>query len=169
MHYLKLVRYYATYAVLLIVVVAGSVYQANHGCTPHTGSNPGFQDVGPHDRVIYRYRDTTPEAYDYGDFVVYLPRVRRAEEARDQITVGRVAGKPGDVLAIRNGQLIRNGSPATDVMPDELDEAFPDMPPLTVPRDTLWLLGGNADAEDSRTFGPVAVTAVHGKAVYVRR
>ncbi|MFZ9464296.1 MAG: signal peptidase I [Vulcanococcus sp.] len=78
--------------------------------------------------------------------------------------IKRVIGQPGDVIAVRDGQLWRNGQ--------LLPEAWRAEPiaytfgPVTVPEDTLLVLGDNRNASlDSHLWGPLPRSAVIGTAV----
>lgn len=90
-----------------------------------------------------------------GDIVVFI-------SPRDhQRLIKRVAALPGDTLQRRGGYLARNGIPTTH----PASPAQPDNFTLTLPPDTYYLLGDNAEASlDSRTFGPVPRDAILGRA-----
>lgn len=78
--------------------------------------------------------------------------------------IKRVIGLPGDRIQVDRGRVIVNGAAL-----DEPYVHFPDdrsFPALTVPADSLYVLGDNrADSEDSRVFGFVPVNQVTGRAV----
>jgi signal peptidase I len=82
--------------------------------------------------------------------------------------IKRVIGLPGDVVEGRDGSVFVNGV--------RLDEPYlkqPDLPirpfgPVTVPVDSLFVMGDNRRAsQDSRFFGPIPVDDVVGKAFVI--
>ncbi|MCP9790578.1 signal peptidase I [Vulcanococcus limneticus Candia 3F8] len=79
--------------------------------------------------------------------------------------IKRVVAEPGDVVEVRDGQLIRNGTPVAEPW---LSEAMDySLPPLTVPEDGLMVLGDNRNASlDSHLWGPLPSREVIGTAVF---
>jgi signal peptidase I len=82
--------------------------------------------------------------------------------------IKRVIGLPGDVVEGSDGSVFVNGV--------RLDEPYlkqPDLPirpfgPVTVPVDSLFVMGDNRRAsQDSRFFGPIPVDDVVGKAFVI--
>ncbi len=78
--------------------------------------------------------------------------------------IKRVVGRPGDAIAVRDGQLWRNGEPVVEPWRREpIDYSFG---PVTVPAGTLLVLGDNRNASlDSHLWGPLPEQAVIGTAV----
>ena len=89
--------------------------------------------------------------------------------------VARVVARPGDVISLRHGQVIRNGriettptvnySCATSVM-----GGYCSLPtPVHVPRGDYFLMNDNriADQTDSRVWGPVPASWILGKVVEI--
>jgi len=101
-------------------------------------------------------------AINRGD-VVAFPR-RDADEQR--LFLKRVVGLPGDAVAIRHGALLLNGARLPEsyaTMPDSRDMAT-----VKIPSGSVFVLGDNrADSDDSRSFGPVPISSIMGKAVLI--
>jgi signal peptidase I len=81
----------------------------------------------------------------------------------DELLIKRVIGLPGDQVEIRDGQVFVNHQ-----MLDEPYVVFPadgDYGPIDVPPLHLFVLGDNRNfSNDSRTFGPVPMRNVVGRA-----
>lgn len=108
------------------------------------------------DRVLIEKISFRWTGVRHGDIVV----VRMLGE--DMIK--RVLGLPGDDIACRNGALLRNGVPVRESY--LLAGAVTECTPMTVPADTLYLLGDHREASaDSRRWGAVPATAVVGRVV----
>lgn len=78
--------------------------------------------------------------------------------------IKRIIGLPGDSVRIERGKVYVNG-----VLLEEPYVRYPDersFPEVTVPADSLYVLGDNrADSDDSRFWGFVPENAVLGKAL----
>ena len=88
-------------------------------------------------------------------------------EFEDEVMVKRVVAGPGDVIAMDDGVVVRNGRRLREAIPRELNRSvsFPDYP---MGDDELFLLGDNRRVSiDSRDFGPVRLGDVIGR-VYLR-
>ncbi len=113
----------------------------------------------------------------YGDqrLIIELVSYRFEQPARGDIVVlnvpdresvpliKRVIGLPGDVVEIRDGQVLINGAPLAEPY---LSESTPgDMQPRLVPEEHLFVMGDNRDASnDSRFFGMVPYAQIIGRA-----
>jgi signal peptidase I len=112
------------------------------------------------------------DAYNRGDIVVFQPPQDWGET--DTPFIKRVIGEPGDTVEIRDDGLVYINGVALDepyLYADEPGvEPQPTTPPLevskwTVPPDELFLMGDHrANSADSRTFGPVPIDRVIGRA-----
>jgi signal peptidase I len=101
-------------------------------------------------------------AWQRHDVVTYHPPV-----SPDRLYIGRIIGLPGETVEIRDDQVLINGDPLTEQHPVWVDPEFPDVQqphgPERVPDDAVFLLGDNRNrSQDSRHFGPVSRSALHG-------
>ena len=112
------------------------------------------------------------DAYNRGDIVVFEPPEEWGEANTPFIK--RVIGEPGDKVEIRDDGLVYINSVAIDEPylyseeaggPPQETTAPLEQSTWTVPEGDLFLMGDHrANSEDSRTFGPVAVSQVIGRA-----
>jgi signal peptidase I len=112
------------------------------------------------------------DAYNRGDIVVFEPPEEWGESNTPFIK--RVIGEPGDTVEIRDDGLVYVNDQVLDepyLYADELGgPPDPTTAPLeqsswTVPQGDLFLMGDHrANSADSRTFGPVPIDRVVGRA-----
>ncbi len=82
--------------------------------------------------------------------------------------IERIVAGPGDRISIRNGHVIRNGTPASESFIQPCDAqamecSFPRA--LTVPAGGYYVLGDNrGNSYDSRYWGPVTAASIIGQA-----
>jgi len=124
-------------------------------------------------RVVGRSMDPTLENNQYlavgklgyrlhapqrGDIIVFRdPR----EDGRKLIK--RVIGLPGEVLEIRNGQVLVNNQPLDE--PYVLSQGHYSYPPMTLPEDEYFVLGDNRNnSSDSHNWGLLPRKEIIGKA-----
>lgn len=115
-----------------------------------------------------------------GDYLMVAPR--RGPPRRDEVVsfrdergqfIQRVAGLPGDTLAMVDGALRRNGRPVAEpwrfIDPESgVARAALEWGPTVVPRDSVFLLGDNrGDSFDSRYRGFVPLDALVGRATRI--
>ena len=117
---------------------------------------PGEDRSG--DRIIYPFHP--PER---GDIIVFNPPVRS-----DKPYIKRVIGLPGETVSVQDGYVYIDGQ--------RLDEPYINGPitecgnqrrcdPVTVPEGEIFVMGDNrTNSSDSRSFGPVDVDRIIGKA-----
>ncbi|BEV36410.1 signal peptidase I [Synechococcus sp. M16CYN] len=80
--------------------------------------------------------------------------------------IKRLVGLPGDVLTVQQGRLLRNGESADE--PWLLEAMNYAMPPTTVPKDQVWVMGDNRNASlDSHLWGPLPEKNVIGTAIWL--
>ena len=97
------------------------------------------------------------------------PCDRPTARASSQTFIKRVVGKPGDVLRIRNGHVIRNGVREHDpyIAPcgGVPECTFKDT--IKVPPGSYYMMGDNrGDSDDSRYWGPVPANWIVGTAFF---
>jgi signal peptidase I len=112
------------------------------------------------------------DAYNRGDIVVFEPPEEWGESNTPFIK--RVIGEPGDTVEIRDDGIVYVNDVALQepyVFADEVGgPSQPTTAPLeqstwTVPEGDLFLMGDHrANSADSRTFGPVPIDRVVGRA-----
>ncbi|MDR1777495.1 MAG: signal peptidase I [Desulfovibrio sp.] len=84
--------------------------------------------------------------------------------------IKRVIGVPGDVIEVRNKQLIRNGQPVKEsytrfTNPKQIEPVRDNFGPVTVPEGKYFVMGDNRDNSlDSRFWGFVDRRAIRAKA-----
>jgi signal peptidase I len=129
--------------------------------TVPTGSMVPTIEVGDRfvvDRLVYLYRQ--PQA---GDIVLF--------DDPDRVLpalVKRVIAVGGHTVDLKDGSVVIDGVPALE----PYTYGKPSLPgpvrmPVTVPAGYVWVMGDNStNSADSRWFGPVPVSSIHGRAVF---
>lgn len=83
--------------------------------------------------------------------------------------VKRVIALPGETVEVKDSTVYLNGEPLSEPYINS-EEPYIDMAPVTVPEDTVFVMGDNrAHSLDSRTsyIGPIARSEIVGHATYV--
>ena len=97
----------------------------------------------------------------FGDIVIcYYPH-------RTETFVKRVIGTEGDTIEIHDGTLYINNEPDTTYFADYLEH---DLSPVTVPEDSVFVMGDNRNASMDSTnasIGPLPYSMILGKALFV--
>ncbi|HEY76087.1 MAG TPA: signal peptidase I [Thermoflexia bacterium] len=110
-----------------------------------------------HERVIVEkvsYRLHPPRR---GDVVVLR------NPGGEGLLIKRVVALPGEEVAVQEGHVIIDGRPLEE--PWSVQVGGADLPPTTVPPDHVFVLGDNRPhSNDSRTFGPVPIDQIVGRA-----
>ncbi|RME32960.1 MAG: signal peptidase I, partial [Thermoflexia bacterium] len=80
--------------------------------------------------------------------------------------IKRVVALGGETIAIQNGQILIDGAPLVESWAVRL--GGPDYPPTLVPEGHIFVLGDNrGHSNDSRSFGPVPVKNIVGRAIFI--
>jgi len=104
---------------------------------------------------------------EIGDIIVFpFPEDKSVDYIK------RVVGLPGDVVELRDKQLIRNGEIVREPYVIHTDNGTSyhrdNMHPRTVPPGKVFVMGDNRDrSEDSRFWGFVDKDTIHGKALII--
>lgn len=89
--------------------------------------------------------------YDYDDIVIFHPTAETKT-----FYVKRVLGKGGDVMAVRDGKLYRNGKVILSDYTNEQKINYT-MNPVTVPEDSYFMMGDNRNySDDSHIIGTIS-------------
>ncbi|MGC8722079.1 MAG: signal peptidase I [Caldisericaceae bacterium] len=108
------------------------------------------------DKLSYRFH--TPRR---GDIIVFQPPL----DTKDKY-IKRVIGLPGETVEIKNDVVYIDGKPLNE--PYLGSPMLGDMPPTKIPEGSVFAMGDNRSVSlDSRSFGPVKISSIVGKAVVV--
>ena len=121
----------------------------------------------PEDYVFLAKKAYVFGEVEYGDIVVFESKLMD-ERLRPKSLIKRVVGLPGDIIEIKNENVYRNGERLDE--PYTKDGVTPgDLGPVTVPEETLFVLGDNRIVSmDSRvsSVGFVSFDTVSGKVIF---
>jgi signal peptidase I len=112
-----------------------------------------------------RYRFTRPAR---GDLVIF-----NSPEKTEALQMGRVIGLEGEDLEIRDKKVYVDSRPLSDPWGQHSDPLFferlrDQRDPEKIPAGTVFVLGDNRDASyDSRFVGPVPLSMIRGRPLYV--
>jgi signal peptidase I len=99
-----------------------------------------------------------------GDIVVFNPPIGGASKPY----IKRVIGLPGDQISIHDGSVFLNGDRLDEPYLGGVSTSWPNGDPTrqtVVPDDHLFVMGDNRNnSTDSRSFGPISIDALIGKA-----
>lgn len=99
-----------------------------------------------------------------GDIIVF----NAPTAGSDKPFIKRVIGLPGETVSVRDGQVLINGRTLDEDYLGSTATSWPGRPDgyeLVVPEDHYFVLGDNRNnSTDSRSFGPVPMDSVIGKA-----
>lgn len=136
-----------------ILALPVNAYAASFAQVPSGAMAPTLQVA---DRVLVEKLSHRFTGVRHGDIVVV--------RVRGQDMIKRVLGLPGDAIACPDGVMTRNGIALREHY--EPAGTVTQCDPITVPTDSLYLLGDNREASaDSRHWGTVPITDVIGRVV----
>jgi signal peptidase I len=113
------------------------------------------------DRILVTHGNPSPQR---GDIVV-----TEVDEGGTRVElVKRVVALPGDTVEVLSDVAYVNGSPEP-ARGQRINAGFTvSRPRITVPAGYIYVMGDNRpDSEDSRYLGPIPITRIMGKAVFV--
>jgi len=110
--------------------------------------------------------------YSRGDIVVFDPPASWASETRGVPLIKRVIGLPGDRVELRDGKVFVNDVELDEAYINEIGgvrestDAYPEgSSEWLIPSGDLFVMGDNRqNSADSRTFGPIEIGHVVGRA-----
>jgi signal peptidase I len=110
------------------------------------------------DKFFFKYFDDIRQK----DIIVFRPPPT-AHATEDFIK--RVIGLPGDIIEVKNHIVYVNGNALTE--PYLLEQPNSDYGPVTVPRDSLFVMGDNRNnSADSREWGFLPFENVSGRTLF---
>ncbi|HEV8354285.1 MAG TPA: signal peptidase I [bacterium] len=150
------------FAAVLSLVIITFVVQAFY--IPSGSMEPTLQ-VG--DRILVSKLSYRLGAIHRGDVIVFHYPLNP-----DKDFVKRVVGLGGERVELKDGVVLINGQPISELYPTALAggdrSCTSNYGPQRVPADNLFVLGDNrCNSEDSRFFGYVPLPNVIGKALFI--
>lgn len=152
-----------TAIIAVVVAVVVRLFVAEPRFIPSNSMDPTLH-VG--DRLLIEkvsYRFHSPER---GDIVVFEPppQLQAVGYLPEQAFIKRIVGLPGDTVAVHAGQVYLNGDPVQE--PYILEAPAYEMPPVTVPDGSLFVMGDNRnDSNDSHIWGFLPEANLIGRTV----
>jgi signal peptidase I len=113
--------------------------------------------------VYYKIKSVSWGHIERGDIVVFW-----YPKEPDKSYVKRVIGLPGDIVEVRSGKVVINGTPLDEAYLDtEHNQNLPSFPAVKVDQHYYFVMGDNRDnSSDSRYWGLVPEKYVYGKAFF---
>ena len=122
------------------------------------------QSLLPGERVVVDKLTPRFEPYRRGDIVVFI---EPGTPSTSTPLIKRVIGLPGDVVELRDGRVVVDGTTLDEpyLYPGQVTLPLTAQTRWQVPDGTLFVLGDHREASrDSRWFGPVPLTSIIGRA-----
>ncbi len=113
--------------------------------------------------VYYKIDSVSWGHLERGDIVVFW-----YPKEPDKSYVKRIIGLPGEIVEVRNGQVLINGVELKEAYLDsEHNKNLPSFPPRRVEEHYFFVMGDNRDnSSDSRYWGLVPEKYIYGKAFF---
>ena len=166
-------RWAETLVIALLIVTFGATTVGIEG----SSMAPSLQDG---DRAFVPRYETWlgrlgATSLQYGDVVYFRAPGDEPRSLLERLTGGpflikRVVARGGDVVELRGGRLIVNGSALDEPYLGNGPAASVTIAPTVVPEDHVFVLGDNRaplGSRDSRAFGAVPASSVGGRAAWV--
>ena len=160
----QIVEFILTLAVAFLVAQAVRTWVIQPFVVPTGSMLPTIQlsDQVLANKFIYRFT-----AAHRGDIVVL-------DDPDGKVTtlIKRVIAVGGQTVDLQNGKVVVNG----EALDEPYTHGLPSIPlqgssitfPYKVPADSAWVMGDNrTDSQDSRWFGAVPMSSVHGRAFFI--
>ncbi|XFA73503.1 signal peptidase I [Thermosynechococcaceae cyanobacterium Okahandja] len=150
-------------AVAVVLTLLVRFFVAESRFIPSESMEP---TLWPGDRIVVEkltYRHRPPQR---GDIVVFYtpPLLETMGYRSDQALIKRVIATAGDTVAVKEGRVWVNQQPLEE--PYIAEAPVYTMPPLTVPPNTLFVMGDNRNhSNDSHIWGFLPVENVIGRAI----
>lgn len=149
-------------AIALVIALTVRLWVAEPRFIPSSSMMPTLH-IGDRlvvDKLTYHWRP--PQR---GDIVVFHPPGQLVDLGYDrhQAFIKRIIGVPGEILQVRQGQVLLNGQVLAE--PYRMELPSYETPALTVPPDYLFVLGDNRnDSNDSHVWGLLPQSDLIGRA-----
>ncbi len=160
----QIIEFIVTLAVAFLVAQAVRTWVIQPFVVPTGSMLPTIQlsDQVLANKFVYRF--TTPKR---GDIVVLDD-----PDGRVTTLIKRVIAVSGQTVDLQNGAVVVDGTalvePYTHGLPSEPLRGSDITFPYKVPADSVWVMGDNrTDSQDSRWFGGVPMSSVHGQAFFI--
>jgi len=160
----QILEFLATLAIAFLVAQAVRTWVIQPFVVPTGSMLPTIQlsDQVLANKFIYRF--SKPQ---YTDIVVL-------DDPAGQVgtLIKRVIAVGGQTVDLKDGKVVVDGTPLvesyTHGQPSDLLPGSNVTFPVKIPSDSVWVMGDNrTQSQDSRWFGPVPLSSVHGRAFYI--
>lgn len=160
----QILEFLATLAIAFLVAQAVRTWVIQPFVVPTGSMLPTIQlsDQVLANKFIYRF--SKPQ---YTDIVVL-------DDPAGQVgtLIKRVIAVGGQTVDLKDGKVVVDGTPLvesyTHGQPSDLLPGSNATFPVKIPSDSVWVMGDNrTQSQDSRWFGPVPLSSVHGRAFYI--
>ncbi|MDH7481643.1 MAG: signal peptidase I [Armatimonadota bacterium] len=112
-------------------------------------------------KLVYRLRPPRD-----GEIIVFRAPKSWTADGTEREFIKRLVGVPGDLIAVKNGKLLRNGKPVDE--PYIKEPMNYEMDPIRVPRGKLFVMGDNRNnSNDSVKEGLLDLKRVLGKSIAI--